>query len=646
MLVANSEFSSSILPRSPLIPNPVETLDESIGNDQVSFSTEEVSVPPRNSDEPLSTPLDETLIAPSPLRLEQGECSDAQVMNKPINHSKSNDTNLDISLSKSPDNRQQWSPNVSPGSDTDVDLGNQPLWRFRQEPPKIVEPTCVGAGLLNLGNSCFINSVLQCFTHTVPLIESLYSYQYEEPCNCNQRFCVIRALRYHIGVALETTSVFSISPLYFFNNLRYFSPDFRRYQQEDAHEFLHAFLNKLEICCLNRRNDVNFVQHIFGGRLVSELRCCNCDYVSETFEDSLGLSLEIEDVDNLQSALDSFTRVEKLEEQMKCDNCDEKVSKEKRLLLHNLPQVITFHLKRFKNNGLFMVKNYNYVEFPLELDLQPYMSNDQVAAKYYLYALVKHFGSLAYGHYSSFVRSAPSIWHKFNDKQVTRVDEDCVLSQNSYILFYAREGTPWFSTAIEELHPMTEEDTSSEYPSPKSVSDPSNEECSSEISSENVSKKGCGSAGVSDLLHVETEESFVSHSDEPKEDDELSQSEESSDEESSMEVLLDQHDPDDDSNNSCTEKEADSCFAIERATTGVAFSPYLIGSSPKKPEGNFQIQLERVEAKKNHEEEEPYKQPLLISLMKKPPPRDRELAEAMSTSAKKHLLGVLREYWW
>lgn len=148
MLVANSEFSSSILPRSPLIPNPVETLEESIGNNQVSFSTEEVSVPPRNSDEPLSTPLDETLIAPSPLRLEHGECSDAQVMNKPINHSKSNDTNLDISLSKSPDNRQQWSPNVSPGSDTDVDLGNQPLWRFRQKPPEIVESPCV---------VCFLN---------------------------------------------------------------------------------------------------------------------------------------------------------------------------------------------------------------------------------------------------------------------------------------------------------------------------------------------------------------------------------------------------------------------------------------------------------------------------------------------------------
>ncbi|XP_018449982.2 ubiquitin carboxyl-terminal hydrolase 20 [Raphanus sativus] len=628
MLVANSEFSSSILPRSPLIPNPVETLDESIGNNQASLSTEEVSLPPRNSDEPPSAPLNETLIVSSPLRLEHGECSDSQVVTKPINHSKSNNTNLVICLSDSTTNRQQRSPNVSPGSDTDVDSENKPLRRrFRQEPPKIVESTRVGAGLLNLGNSCFINSVLQCFTHTVPLIESLYSYQYQDPCTCNERFCVIGALRYHIGYALATTSLFSISPIYFFDNLNYFSPDFRCYQQEDAHEFLHAFLNKLEICCLNRRNDVNFVQHIFGGRLVSELRCCNCNYVSETFEDSLGLSLEIEDFDNLQSALDSFTRVEKLEEQMTCDNCDEKVSKEKQLLLHNLPQVITFHLKRFKNNGYFMMKNYNFVEFPLELDLLPYMSNGQVATKYYLYALVKHYGSLAYGHYSSFVRSAPKIWHKFNDKQVTRVDEDFVLQQNSYILFYARDGTQWFSTAIEELHPMTDEDSSSEYSSQTSDSDHTNEECSSEISSENVSKKGCGSAGLSDLLNAATEESFVSDSDKPKEDV-LSEPEEFSDEDSySMELLVDS---DDDSNNSCTEKEADSSLDIEKATSSVGFSP---DSSSKQPEGSFRIQLGQVETTKNQEEEESCKEPLLIrSLMKKPPPRDRELDEPMSTS--------------
>ncbi|KAF8115154.1 hypothetical protein N665_0030s0187 [Sinapis alba] len=182
------------------------------------------------------------------------------------------------------------------------------------------------------------------------------------------------------------------------------------------------------------------------------------------------------------------------------------------------------------------------------------------------------------------------------------------------------------------------EKDSSEYSSPKSVSDPTtNEECSSEVSSENVvSKKGCGSARVSsDLLHVETEESCVSHSNEPKEDV-LTQSEESSDDEdSTMEVFLDPHDPDDDSNNSCTEKEADSSLDIEKATTpGVGFSPKLIDSSSKQPEGSSQIQFEQLKSTKNQEEEEEEscKQPLLRSLMKKPPPRDRELDEAMSKS--------------
>lgn len=82
-------------------------------------------------------------------------------------------------------------------------------------------------------------------------------------------------------------------------------------------------------------------------------------------------------MDTLGSALESFTRVEKLDEQLTCDNCNEKVSKEKQLLLDKLPLVATFHLKRFKNNGLYMEKIYKHVKIPLEIDLQPYMRNIQ-----------------------------------------------------------------------------------------------------------------------------------------------------------------------------------------------------------------------------------------------------------------------------
>ncbi|KAF3659458.1 hypothetical protein FXO37_13965, partial [Capsicum annuum] len=87
-----------------------------------------------------------------------------------------------------------------------------------------------------------------------------------------------------------------------------FSSGFHKYQQEDAHEFLQCFLNRLESQC----SDV--VQQVFGGRLVSKLRCCNCGHFSNTYEPLIDVSLEIKDADSLHSALESFTRVEKLDD--------------------------------------------------------------------------------------------------------------------------------------------------------------------------------------------------------------------------------------------------------------------------------------------------------------------------------------------
>lgn len=193
------------------------------------------------------------------------------------------------------------------------------------------------------------------------------------------------------------------------------SPHFRLGQQEDAHEFLHSFLDNMHARCLGRTADDrpasleedSIVKQVFGGRLrsqvnstipcwsrvaflgsssssyecdvfsLSQLRCCSCGHCSDTFEPLLDLSLEIDNVRSVGDALESFTKLERIDDpevRFTCDGCKAQVSMEKQLKLDQAPQVLALHLKRFKNDGSYSNKIDDFVEYPLELDLNPCLS--------------------------------------------------------------------------------------------------------------------------------------------------------------------------------------------------------------------------------------------------------------------------------
>ncbi|CAI0436930.1 unnamed protein product [Linum tenue] len=144
---------------------------------------------------------------------------------------------------------------------------------------------------------------------------------------------------------------------------------------------------------------------------------------------------------------------------------------EKQLMLDRAPLVTTLHLKRFKTDGHSVEKIGKHIEFPLELDLVPYSSHDQndnEGLKYQLYGVVVHNGfSPTSGHYFCYIRSSPGKWHKLDDSRVTECREEIVLSQVAYLLLYAREGTPWFSSLMDSQ--KVDQGLGTSSTSPKSV---------------------------------------------------------------------------------------------------------------------------------------------------------------------------------
>ncbi|RLM80365.1 hypothetical protein C2845_PM12G23920 [Panicum miliaceum] len=257
------------------------------------------------------------------------------------------------------------------------------------------------------------------------------------------------------------------------NRFEELSSDFRPGQQEDAHEFLRCLLDNLHKCTLDPMlkgkgssfDEESIVKEIFGGQLKSQLSCCECGHSSETFEPFLDLSLEIDQVDRLEDALESFTKVEQIgdsEDKLTCEGCNAQVCKNKQLTLHRAPDVIAFHLKRFTTIDNSIEKIDKHVSYPLEVDLKPFHSNPDTVGelKYDLYGVVEHSGLPNYGHYVCSIRSSPSTWYLMNDSHVDSITDASELKQEAYILFYVRQGKfPWFSSLLEGKDALHAENT-------------------------------------------------------------------------------------------------------------------------------------------------------------------------------------------
>uniref|UniRef100_A0A8C0C3X6 Ubiquitin carboxyl-terminal hydrolase 8 n=1 Tax=Buteo japonicus TaxID=224669 RepID=A0A8C0C3X6_9AVES len=327
-------------------------------------------------------------------------------------------------------------------------------------------------GLRNLGNTCYMNSILQCLCNAPHLADYFNRNLYQDDINRSNFLGHKGEVAEEFGVimkALWTGQYKYISPKDFKITIGKINDQFAGYSQQDSQELLlflmdglHEDLNKAD----NRKrykeenNDhlddfraaelawhkhkqlnESIIVALFQGQFKSTVQCLTCHKKSRTFEAFMYLSLPLASTSKctLQECLRLFSKEEKLTDNNRfyCSHCKTRRDSLKKIEIWKLPPVLLVHLKRFSYDGRWKQKLQTSVDFPLEtLDLSQYVIGPKNNLKRYnLFS--NHYGGLDGGHYTAYCKNASKQrWFKFDDHEVSEISASSVKSSAAYILFY------------------------------------------------------------------------------------------------------------------------------------------------------------------------------------------------------------------
>ncbi|KAG0343335.1 ubiquitin-specific protease doa4 [Podila humilis] len=348
-------------------------------------------------------------------------------------------------------------------------------------------------GLTNLGNTCFMNSVIQCLIATPPLSRYFLDGSFKRNIN----------LRNVLGTQGKLAEAFSdlirqmwsgqslvVSPTSFRYAIAGFAPQFKGTEQHDSQEFLSFLLDGLhedlkleprpvtpggevegseadearmeklpefeasEIAWHRYlRRDNSIIVNLFQGQFKNRLCCTKCGKTSTTYNAFMYLALPIKakvsgrQPQTLASCLNNFVEPETMEgdNAWNCPSCKKPRKATKQLTISRVPDVLLIQLKRFSSDGPFKNKIKAMVQYPIQdLDLTKYLpkrgKNTTEQAIYDLYAVSNHSGEVSSGHYTACVRGeAPGSWTNFDDTRVSPCDKSVAVSEHGYTLFYVRK---------------------------------------------------------------------------------------------------------------------------------------------------------------------------------------------------------------
>ena len=318
-------------------------------------------------------------------------------------------------------------------------------------------------GIVNQGNTCFLNSALQCLIHTKLLREYFITKKFSEDLVPKKNNLAKAFYQVAKGYWEENCI---IQPVVFLKALFIIDKKYSKLEQQDAHEVLITILDELHKCLeysvvinsLKTQEDVELTEFdndkinsidfkkkflknkyskiidIFFGQYQTIINCPECDYISKSYQMFNTLPLPIsKKTDTIYDSLKMFFSNETIEG-WKCEKCNETVNIDKKSNFWEFPKILIIKFVRF--NAL-MRKNNKHIDFPLNnLNLCEYYKYGGIVPIYDCYGVINHSGGVNGGHYTAYCKANDKNWYLFNDTRVSKVKEDSVISNQAYVLFY------------------------------------------------------------------------------------------------------------------------------------------------------------------------------------------------------------------
>jgi ubiquitin C-terminal hydrolase len=281
-------------------------------------------------------------------------------------------------------------------------------------------------GLDNLGNTCYMNTSLQCLIHTEPFINRLMN---EKGIKLKRVALALYEVLEEIMTKSDNTKS-SVKPSNFKSIFGMVHSMYAGYSQQDSQEFLRKLLEDIakelnrvtsvpaykeldtrsndkrkinnDFDRLFKSREDSIVGDTFYGQLVNIFTCQDCKHETYSFEKFMDIPLLLNDENstNLDTLLNKHFEQEGFKWDTPCEKCKRKSFHAKNAKISSLPEVLMLSFQRYNNR--YGKKNTAKVSFKESIDIRDYIDTSCVGytnTKYTLYAISNHSGSMDFGHY-------------------------------------------------------------------------------------------------------------------------------------------------------------------------------------------------------------------------------------------------------